>query len=155
MALALKSEYLILMTYNKQTTSYFFGKNEFIQDDQRIAIWDLQPWQAMCGGKGEGFYREEKKVVGGRVNKQPKTFHWLSPSQERNLSHSCGDWLLCRAGELPLLVFHSIYLRFLFIVIIIIAFLSFSFLLHFGLQELTIDTSKTSLSHIYTVVVIQ
>lgn len=57
------------MTYNRETTSYFFGKDEFIQNDQRIAIWDLQPWQAMCGGKGEGFYREEKKVAGGRVNK--------------------------------------------------------------------------------------
>lgn len=68
-ALAFKSECLILMTCNRETTSYFLGKDEFIQNDQRIAIWDLQPWQARCGGKGEGFYREEKKVAGGRVKK--------------------------------------------------------------------------------------
>ena len=28
----------------KQTAGYFSNKNGFIQDQQRISIWDLQPW---------------------------------------------------------------------------------------------------------------
>ena len=47
----------LLVTLNKQADCYFSSKKEFIRDQQRIAIWDPQPWPATCKFQQQ---REEK-----------------------------------------------------------------------------------------------
>ena len=41
------------------TTSYFSSKNGIIQDQQRIAFWNLQPWQATCKSP----HRKERRTL--------------------------------------------------------------------------------------------
>ena len=55
--------------------SYFSSKGEFIQDQQRIAIWGLQSWQVwpraspQTAREEQSFYREEKEFGKAIVNK--------------------------------------------------------------------------------------
>lgn len=58
----------LLLSRKTQTVRYFSSKDGFIQDQQRIAIWDLQPWWAISHyrpvRKGESFWRWKKKLNG-------------------------------------------------------------------------------------------
>ena len=69
--------------FEKQAASYSCSQNEFIQNQQRISVWGLQPWQTTCTPfhskestllkKGRGNWRAvvksplEKLRVGGIV----------------------------------------------------------------------------------------
>ena len=76
-------------------------------DQQRIAIRSLQPWQTICKSPhSKGGELLEKAVGRAVVNKEFRTFHWLSCCQERSgvflfpvgCCHHHREW------ELPLLV---------------------------------------------------
>ena len=41
------------------------AKYGFIQDEQRIVIWDLQPWHARSLEQGEESFKEGKRMLGG------------------------------------------------------------------------------------------
>ena len=66
---------------------YFSNKHRFIQDQQKIAIWGLQPWKAICRSlqhKGRRAFLPRRKDVGKNVVKK-QAFHWLRPCQGRSL----------------------------------------------------------------------
>ena len=77
----------LLLSRKTQTARYFSSKGGFIRDQQRIAIWDLQPWWAISHyppvRKGESSWRVEKEIGRARVNTELMAFHWLRPCQER------------------------------------------------------------------------
>lgn len=55
----------------------YYQKNRFIQEQQRIAVWDRQLWEIACkSGKAKEklFYRGEGKVGRGYYNSQK--VHW-------------------------------------------------------------------------------
>ena len=82
----------------KQTTKYFSSKHRFIWNQQRTAIWGLQPWQPCVGSlitKEENSFTEEKGGWEGLVNKEFSAFHWLSPCQEKK--EEVLFFLLCSA----------------------------------------------------------
>ena len=79
----------------KQSASYFSGENRLIEEKQRIAIWNLWPWQVTClsphskertllkweKGSWEGLSKQ--KAQGRNWESGLVTFHWLiynSPS---------------------------------------------------------------------------
>ena len=86
MSVVMKEEFLKqfqLLTLNRQTAKYFFSKDGFIWDQQRITVQSLQPQQAISKSpqsKGRTFFlRREINVGRVVVNKGLRTFHWLSP----------------------------------------------------------------------------
>ena len=74
----------------KQSVSYFSSKNRLIEDQQRIATWNLQPWEVMCQsphskertllnwGKGSGKGLSKQRVQWRNWESGLVTFHWLN-----------------------------------------------------------------------------
>ena len=77
---------LEVLTWNKQTTKYFSSKHRLIWNQQRTAIWGLQPWQPCVGPlitREENSFPEGKGGWEGLVNKEFSASHWQSPCQEK------------------------------------------------------------------------
>ena len=70
----------------KQSASYFSSKNRLIEDQQRISIWNLQPWEVM---RQSPHSKGKRKL--GRLSKQ-------SPVEEWRVWSS--DWLSCNSPSL-------------------------------------------------------
>ena len=84
---------------------YFSSKDGFILDQWRIAIWDLQPWQATyksINSKGRRIFLWKRKLGRALIKEESMAFHWLRPCQGRTSSR-WAQWSL-RAWERPLLV---------------------------------------------------
>ena len=95
--------YQLLLTWN--TARYFSDKNGFIQDQQRIVIWGLQPWWAMC----KSLHGKERRTCLQRGKRswwgysKPRVWlftGWVLARKEVLV----GLGYLCRVWELPLLV---------------------------------------------------
>lgn len=71
----------------KRTAQYFSSKDGFIQDQQRIEIQGLQPWQAACKSPHERgkrlLFQGKRGLWRATVNKESMVFYWLSLCQEK------------------------------------------------------------------------
>ena len=86
----------------KQSASYFSSKNRLIEDQQRITIWNLQPWEVT---RQSPHSKGKRKL--GRLSKQSPVeelrvwslvaFHWLS----YDIS-SLAELFLDKKGKFPL-----------------------------------------------------
>ena len=76
------SQTMLLLTLGKQIAGYASSKAELIQNQQKITVQDLQPWQAMCKFlhiKGRGtLFRERKRKLRGSTK---QTFSGFSFSE--------------------------------------------------------------------------
>lgn len=85
-----------LLTLNKQTASYFSNKNGFTQDQQRIAIWGLRPWQAL-----ESPTQLEDDISFKRVKGSWEDSHKWHPLEELRIQSIVAfDWLSLSLAEL-------------------------------------------------------
>ena len=93
-----------------KTVRYFSRKDEFIWEQQKIAICGQLPWKLKSKShlpvkENILCYREEKEVERAAVNKSPWLFiGWVLARKEEESLLTVGLWSHCRAWELPLLV---------------------------------------------------
>ena len=82
----------------------FLQKRWFIGDQQRIAAWGLQTWEAMCKfshAKWRTHLWRGNKVGRAIANRESMAFHWMSSTRKEGELSSCCAVLAQRVRACP------------------------------------------------------